>query len=224
MNRRVERQAEIQLALSLGGIHTSSMMLTHSMYDLAARPELVPILRKELQGLLKANNGKWSKAMLNDAWKLDSFMREVMRVNPSSFLGVQRMALHPFTLSDGTHIPTGTILQANLYGALHDAAIYPDPETFDALRFYKLRKEAPEREQAKYLFTTSNKDSLGWGYGKHACPGRWFAENEIKLILAMLVLRYDMQLVDKEAGRPANWQFGAQIMPDPTKEVLLREI
>jgi len=224
MNRKVERQAEIQLALSLGGIHTSSMMLTHSMYDLAARPELVLMLRKELQGLLDANNGKWNKSMLNDAWKLDSFMREVMRLNPSSFLGVQRMALHPFNLSDGTHIPTGTILQANLYGVYHDATIYPDPESFDALRSYKLRKSTPEREHAKYLFTTSNKDSLGWGYGKHACPGRWFAENEIKLILATLVLKYDIQLADKDAGRPKNWQFGAQIMPDPMKEVLLKEI
>ncbi|KAF2494845.1 cytochrome P450 [Lophium mytilinum] len=224
MNRKVERQAEIQLALSLGGIHTSSMMLTHSMYDLAARPELVALLREELQGLLDANNGKWNKTMLNDAWKLDSFMREVMRLNPSSFLGVQRLALHPFNLSDGTHIPAGTILQANLHGVYRDAAIYPDPDAFDPLRSYKQRKAASANEQAKYLFTTSNKESLGWGYGKHACPGRWFAENEIKLILATLVLKYDMKLVDEQAGRPANWQFGAQIMPDPTKEILLKEV
>ncbi|KAF2802490.1 uncharacterized protein BDZ99DRAFT_576857 [Mytilinidion resinicola] len=124
-----------------------------------------------------------------------------MRLNPSSVLGVQCLALHPFNLSDGTHIPTGTILQANLYGIYH-AAIYPDPESFDPLRFCKQRRAASASEQTKYLFTTSNKDSLGWGYGKHACPG----------------------LVDEQAGRPGNWQFGAHIMPDPTKEILLKEI
>ena len=46
---------------------------------------------------------------------------------------------------------------------------------------------------------TVTKDSLEFGYGKHACPGRFFAVNEIKLILANLLLRFDFKMKQEDA-------------------------
>ena len=41
---------------------------------------------------------------------------------------------------------------------------------------------------------------LGFGYGKHSCPGRFFAAHEMKLLLAHLVRFYDVEYMPE---RPA---------------------
>lgn len=38
---------------------------------------------------------------------------------------------------------------------------------------------------------------LGFGYGKHSCPGRFFAAHEMKLLLAHLVQHYDVEELPK---------------------------
>lgn len=60
------------------------MMLTHALYDLAARPEYIPLLRDEIRTELAATGGHFTKPVLNNLWKLDSFMREVQRCSPVS--------------------------------------------------------------------------------------------------------------------------------------------
>lgn len=47
------------------------------------------------------------------------------------------------------------------------------PSEFDGFRFYNLRK-MPGKEN-KQLFVTVSPESLTFGYGNHACPGRFFA-------------------------------------------------
>jgi cytochrome P450 len=51
------------------------------------------------------------------------------------------------------------------------------------------------------LFTSTAADSLYFGHGKHACPGRFFAATELRLLLAHLVTHYDLRLPDAAAGR-----------------------
>jgi cytochrome P450 len=48
--------------------------------------------------------------------------------------------------------------------------------------------------------------------GKHACPGRFFAGNELKSMLVYLILNYDFKTVD--GVRPANMTIGSTIMPN----------
>lgn len=36
---------------------------------------------------------------------------------------------------------------------------------------------------------------LGFGYGKHSCPGRFFAAHEMKLLLAHVVQQYDIEFL-----------------------------
>lgn len=38
---------------------------------------------------------------------------------------------------------------------------------------------------------------LGFGFGKHACPGRFFALNEMKIFVAHMVLNYDVVCLDR---------------------------
>ena len=73
----------------------------------------------------------------------------------------------------------------------------------------------------------ANRDSTRWSlqitilYGRHTCPGRFFAVNEIKMMLAHVILTYDVRFGGGQKRPPSMWhnQF---VFPDPTKEVLFQ--
>lgn len=73
-----------------------------------------------------------------------------------------------------------------------DPARWPNGDKFDPYRFVKMRA-ASDEDAGKYQFVTINKEMVSFGYGKHACPGRFFAVNEIKLIFIFLLKRYDVE-------------------------------
>ncbi|KAI1347937.1 cytochrome P450 [Xylaria sp. FL0043] len=73
----------------------------------------------------------------------------------------------------------------------------------------------------RHQFTSIGDTNQNFGLGKHACPGRFFAAQEIKLILAYLLLNYDIKLRDGEA-RPKPVVFMMTKSPSQTAEVLFR--
>lgn len=95
------------------------------------------------------------------------------------------------TLSDGIAIPKGARIL--VVGDLANPKLYPDPEKFDAARFAKKRLE-PGQENS-WQFVTTSASHLNFGHGEHACPGRFFASNEIKIILCHLLMKYDWRFV-----------------------------
>lgn len=72
------------------------------------------------------------------------------------------------------------------------------------------------------LVTTNNADQLHWGVGTHACPGRFFASYEIKLLMARILLNYDFKIYGME--RPKDIATDIRVVPNPKAEVLFRNI
>jgi len=66
-------------------------------------------------------------------------------------------------------------------------------------------------ESALNQFVSVSPNSLGFGYGRHACPGRFFAANEIKLLLIHAMLTYDMGLVGDSKERYPNLEFAHMV-------------
>lgn len=54
-------------------------------------------------------------------------------------------------------------------------------------------RQTPGKENQAH-FVTTGPDSLGFGHGQHACPGRFFAANEVKILMCHLLLKYDLEL------------------------------
>lgn len=73
------------------------------------------------------------------------------------------------------------------------------------------------------LVTTNNTDQLHWGVGTHACPGRFFASSVIKLLLAEILLGYDIKL-QPGAERPKSFAIDIRLAPNPFAEILFRNI
>ncbi|KAM7203158.1 putative cytochrome P450 [Naviculisporaceae sp. PSN 640] len=208
-----EFMAYTSLAISFAAIRTSSSVPTHLVYDLCARPEYIAPLREEIEKMLVEEDGQFTKTGINKLVRLDSFMKESQRFNPLSFLTFGRLLHKDLTLHDGVTIPANTMLGIPAYAISQDPNLYPSPSTFDGFRFV-----APGSAQ----FVTTNAANLSWGYGKHACSGRFFAANEIKMIVAHFLVNYDFKFADESMARPANIAFELQNMADPGVEILIR--
>ena len=77
-----ERLAHLELMAQLAGIHTSSMAITHAIYDLCEHQEYVPVLREEIDQVL--SDGGWQRDTHNKLHKMDSFLKESQRFSPAT--------------------------------------------------------------------------------------------------------------------------------------------
>ncbi|KAM6503705.1 Cytochrome P450 [Amanita muscaria] len=219
-----DRQRSVQslviavLVTNFAAIHTTTMAFTYTMYELATRPEYVKPLRDEIEAVTKEEG--WSKDSIRKLRKVDSFIKESLRLSNFALVTMSRKALRDFTFSDGTTIPAGSTMAVPFNGVNTDANDYSDPSVFDGFRFEKLREQ--DGESMKHQITSLGVDYILFGNGRHACPGRFFVANELKVMLAHVVMNYDVKMADGK-GRPRNWQFGFRRAPDTTAQILFRK-
>ncbi|EIW87324.1 cytochrome P450 [Coniophora puteana RWD-64-598 SS2] len=206
------------LATNFAAIHTSSMSLTHALYSLAANPQYIKPLREEVETVVAAEG--WTKNALAKMRKIDSFLKEEQRRYGIGVLSMGRKAMQDFTFSDGTFIPKGANVSIASVVAHYDEKSYKDASEFDPFRFSDIREG--EGEGVKHQFVSTNAEYLPFGHGRHACPGRFFAANELKSMFAHIVMTYDVKLGEGEE-RPANFNLGSACSPNPTAKVWFRK-
>jgi len=207
------------LEVEFAAIHSSSLTFTHALLHLVAHPEFVTPLREEVECIIKEEG--WTKMSMQKMRKVDSFLKESARLNPLGLMSVGRVALKDFAWSDGTKVPKGTVLAVSTYSAHMDDANHTNPEKFDPFRFSNMRDA--DGEGTKHQMVATSEDYLPFGLGRHACPGRFFAANEIKAMLCYVLMNYDIMLPGGSTTRPVNRYFGGSVMPSKGDEVLVRK-
>ncbi|EAQ82992.1 hypothetical protein CHGG_10810 [Chaetomium globosum CBS 148.51] len=180
----------------------------------ASKQEYIDELRAEIEGVLAEHNNQWDKRALAKMQKLDSVMRESARLNSFVTIGLSRAVVAPegIVTPSGVRIPRGVTVNVPSYPVFQDSAIYPDAREFKPFRFAEQRSDESVEyvKRAAKAFATTSTDYLAFGHGRNACPGRFFAANELKLMLAHLVLSYD---IDIGGERPRNSWFGLNRVP-----------
>ncbi|KAK5953726.1 hypothetical protein OHC33_004995 [Knufia fluminis] len=216
--RTIPKLVERIMSLNVASIHTTTMTFTGALYKLAAEPEkYMPELRAELEEVLA--EGPLSKDRLAKLKKMDSFLRESARYNNAGLMAVQRNAKKQFTFSDGTVIPAGAKVGTPTRFLQRDPLIYDNPEVFDGFRFSRLRDQT-EGPATQYQMVSTAPELHVFGHGKHACPGRFFAVTEMKLMFAELITRYDMKLAP---GTGVNETFIATtLIPDTKLNIMMK--
>ncbi|KAF4626773.1 hypothetical protein G7Y89_g11385 [Cudoniella acicularis] len=215
--RTLERLSEIVMALNVASLHTTTMTVTNILYRLASEPPYyTEELRKEIAENLTAD-GSLDKTKIGKLKKMDSFMRE--RV-----VELLILVWKDYRFKDGTVIPRGTVLAVPSYCLHRDPAVYTKPRDFDGFRFSRPREVAADggktNENIKHQMVSTDINYLAFGHGKHACPGRFFAVNEMKMILAHILPNYDLRLAFGTA--PKETFLGTLGVPDSKLKVLMR--
>ncbi|KAI3334656.1 cytochrome P450 [Ustulina deusta] len=234
--------------LAFAAIQSSVITLTNVVFDLAASGSCAGSLAAMREEVLREtmtathdNNNKaggegsergWTKTALARMTHVDSALRESLRINGFVERGIMKMVVAPagVTLPDGSHVPRGTKVGVSGYSIHHDERNYVDAKRYDAFRFARPRdgdgdaagkkkeKEKEKKKRPQGLVNTSE-TFLSFSHGSHACPGRFFATNQLKIALGHIALLYDIEPV---AERPANkWLFG-HIAPPLTETLRVR--
>ncbi|KAM5437369.1 hypothetical protein McanMca71_001018 [Microsporum canis] len=214
--------ANLHLLVCFAALHTSTLALTHILFDLAARPEYLEPLREEKCAIERASCGTWSKSNYNKMVKMDSFMKESQRLNPPSLLTYSRLVLKEFTLKNVLKITPGTYILAPAGLVSLDNDIWESADEFRGFRFSELRSRSKE-DAHKFQFATITPNALHFGHSRQGCPRRFFASYEIKAILSHIIESFDIKLLNEKAGRPANKITGAAINPDESVQLLFRK-
>lgn len=212
------------LILNFASIHTSSFAITNAILDLiSSKKEYIEELREEISSVLAQHDGEWDKRALAKMEKLDSVMRESQRVNSFVTVGLSRLVVADkgVTTPAGVHLPKGCVTVVPGYTVHKDPDIYPDANVFRPFRFAEKRadRNAEFLDRARQQWATTTSDFLAFGHGKFACPGRFFAAAELKLMLAHMVMDYDFEM---QESRPRNMWFAINRVPPLKATVRIR--
>jgi len=200
--------------------------MVNALYDITANPEHFGELQAEIQNLHASPNG-WGATSYAKLDKLDSVLRESQRMSPPTILGMKRLFKESYTFSSGMHIPKGTYVCFPTFAIENDPDNTTKPEVFDGLRSYRLRqqKRSNERQQNHnnddYLFSSMERTVLNFGYGKTACPGRYFASLVIKILFVKLLTEYDFKFLPG-TERPKNVMAHEFLFCWPWQRMLVR--
>ncbi|CAJ2506181.1 Uu.00g003110.m01.CDS01 [Anthostomella pinea] len=230
--KTAQRLGDDQLLLTFAAIHTTSITATAAIMDLATYPQHIEPLRQEIEQVLAEEGIEenadghvvFPKPAMARLKKLDSFIKESQRWSPMGYTISSRMIMQDVTLSTGLTLPKGAMITFPQYAvhtspdtptlspAYNAPTPNPGPDVFAGFRFANLRS-VPGRETRHQVVTTSL-DSLTFGHGPHACPGRFFAVAEVKALLIDLLRNYDIRLVGDVEGeggegrRPGDGRHG----------------
>ena len=154
---------------------------------------------------------------------------ETMRSNMSG-LGIRSVA-QDLTLTESAsdallfgkkqpqsyRIPAGSVLVISNGTMQQDPRLFPDPHTFDPNRFLFPCEDDPSKKQALM------KNLNCFGGGTYKCKGRTFAEKEMLLFVAGILVLWDLEMPDGGPVRiPEMGLAGASRSPKEDVRVRLR--
>ncbi|KAF7328135.1 Cytochrome P450 [Mycena venus] len=160
-----------------GGTDTTRLSVLWFIQAMVKFPEVQKIAQEEIDTVLK--HGHLPEFEDEDSLPYASaIVKEVLR-------------WRPVDVFNGYRIPAGSIVTANIWGMLHDDAVYPDPETFRPERFLRGNKINADVADPEAAF----------GFGRRACPGRYMACDAIWIIVVSMLSMFDITKAMDEDGK-----------------------
>jgi sterol 14-demethylase len=173
------------LLLVWAGHETTAGQVSWALADILQNRNYEKVLRGEIEAVLGGSDGGnlgWEQAIAMQ--KMDLALRETERLHPVAFI-LSRKATTDIE-RDGYTIRKGdfVLLAPSVTHRMTETWVDPDrynPERFNA-----------EREDAQI----ESNSLVGFGGGVHRCAGVNFARMEMKVVLAVLLQNYEMELLD----------------------------
>lgn len=214
-------------------VHTVSLTTTSALLDLLCNPsatELIATLRAEAEAILP--KALEDPTAIREMVKLDSFFRESLRFKPMSEHGLSRDVMQEGGIAtpDGTHLPRGARVCLAVGPTMRDGAFMEGASLYEPLRFVPasaaeenatedVEVTKPKGVSMRNALVNIDEHFLPFGLGKHACPGRFFAAQELKLLFAYILVHYDLQPLET---RPKEIEFGDVSLPSQKARIKVR--
>lgn len=206
------------LVSNLGSYHQPAVLSNNLVLDILGSDRevnTIAMLREEIEWVIGPHGktdyyaeGTWTRANIAKLVRADSIMRETLRLRNFPARNLHRLVMSDDVVTDGgVPLPKGTMISM-LSRAMHmDEEVYDQPEKFDPFRFSRLREQQQQqinksdKEQIGgsggiKMFLSTGLDFLPFGHGKHACPGRYIVDFEMKMIITYLLMHYDIKFPD----------------------------
>jgi cytochrome P450 len=194
--------------LMMAAHDTLTSSLTSFVAALAAHPDWQQKLRDEVTALGIDNDAPMTMDHLAAMPLNEMAFKEAMRMKPP-VPSIPRRATRDFTFK-GFHVPAGTMVSINPLFSHHMPGIWPDPDTFDPMRF------TDEAQRTRHRFAW-----VPFGGGAHMCLGLHFAYMQAKCFARHFLGNLEVSL---EPGYTPNWQMWPIPKPKDGLRVTLKRI
>jgi len=194
--------------LMMAAHDTLTSSLTSFIGALAANPQWQDRLRNEVAGLGVAASEPTSLDNLEAMQLTEMAFREALRMKPP-VPSMPRRAVRDFTFK-GYAIPAGAGIGVNTLFTHHMPEIWPDPDTFDPMRFTE------EAQRGRHRFAW-----VPFGGGAHMCIGLHFAYMQAKCFARHFLQNLEVSL---EPGYSPDWQMWPIPKPRDGLRVTLKPV
>jgi len=194
--------------LMMAAHDTLTSSLSSFVAALAAHPQWQQRLRAEVDGLGIAADQPTSFANLEAMPLTEMAFKETLRLKPP-VPSIPRRAIRDLSFK-GYAIPAGTMVGVNPLFTHHMPDIWPDPDTFDPLRF----TEEAQRRRHRFAW-------VPFGGGAHMCLGLHFAYMQAKCFARHFVQNLSVSF---EPGYQPDWQIWPIPKPRDGLRVTLKAV
>ncbi|KAM9844638.1 5-beta-cholestane-3-alpha,7-alpha-diol 12-alpha-hydroxylase-like [Aulostomus maculatus] len=226
----INRYMFLLLWASQGNTGPSSFWL---LLFLMKHPEAMAAVREEVDKVLKESGQEvqrggplvnLTREMLLKTPVLDSTVEETLRLTAAPLLTravLQDMTIkmangHEYFIRKGDRMACFPYISVQI-----DPEIHPDPLSFKYNRFLN-----PDGSKKTDFYRGGKKVkyyNMPWGAGVSMCPGRFFATNELKQFVFLMLVYFEFELKNPDEKLPEidvrRWGFGSM---QPDREIQFR--
>jgi cytochrome P450 len=208
-NITVEEAREICFAQLFAAVDTTSSAVGWNLLHIACLPKVQQRLYEELSAAVQAvggENGELTGEVVDKAHcpYFHAVFRETVRLTPLSPMFVNKIVGTDTLEIHGETLTKGDVVSLEGYGLMMDPAFVDDPQVFRPERWFepavRARKDTPQEVIDHPFFRGP------FSQGARRCPGSRVAASEMQIIVAQLVLDWNMSVPNIKDWKEVSYQ------------------
>ncbi|CAI7657824.1 unnamed protein product [Penicillium viridicatum] len=172
--------------LIIGGSETTASLLSGVTYLLLTNPTAHQKLKEEVRNVFQSQ-GDIDLISVTKLPYMLACLDEAMRMYPPIANGLPRVCPEGGAKVLGEYVPANTFVSIHQWALYRREEYFKDPNTYHPERFLGDQSFADDRREVLQPFHT----------GPRNCLGRNLAYSEMRLILALIIFNFDMEIADE---------------------------
>jgi cytochrome P450 len=198
-------------SFSIAGSESTATAMSGAMYQILTNRDIYQKLVNEIRGAF-AREDDITLASTNALAYLDCVLTETLRVYPPVAITLPRVVPSGGETIDGGFVHGGVTVGINHYSCYRDPQNFSRPDQFLPERWSK------NAEDDQHFFAGDRPASFQpFSFGPRNCLGKNVARAEMRLVMARLLWRYDLEAI----SIPKDWIDQQQIFGFWVKPALL---